>query len=165
MINSEFTDPRGEYKRVCPYCFEPFIADHMSRIYCESQNGKKDFCKNRYKRLVKELRECGIELDRPERPPVKFIFDKPAEGFINIDEKIKKDIIHKNVKVFEKLLNGAYSNEFMIENILKEKVILEVHDGLKDNVYGTKSPTYGSFMLVFLTTQKVRLINNNKNHE
>jgi hypothetical protein len=114
---------------------------------------------------VKELRECGIELDRPERPPVKLIFDKPAEGFINIDEKIKKDIIQKNVKVFERLLNGAYSNQFKINDLLKEQVIIEVYDRLEDNVYGTKSAVYGTYKLVILKDDIVVISNDKGKHE
>jgi hypothetical protein len=47
-------DPRGEYYRVCPYCKLQFTASHMNRDYCPSKNGKKDWCKNRYKRLVRK---------------------------------------------------------------------------------------------------------------
>ena len=46
-------DPRGEYMRECPYCKLQFTASHMNRDYCPSKNGKKDWCKNRYKRLVR----------------------------------------------------------------------------------------------------------------
>ena len=45
-------DPRGEYYRECPYCKLQFTANHINREYCPSKNGKKDWCKNRYKRLV-----------------------------------------------------------------------------------------------------------------
>ena len=47
-------DPRGEYMRECPYCKLQFTANHMNRDYCPSKNGKKDWCKNRYKRLVRK---------------------------------------------------------------------------------------------------------------
>ena len=47
-------DPRGEYMRECPYCKLQFTASHMNRDYCPSKNGKKDWCKNRYKRLVRK---------------------------------------------------------------------------------------------------------------
>ena len=45
-------DPRGEYYRECPYCKLQFTANHINREYCPSKNGKKDWCKNRYKRLA-----------------------------------------------------------------------------------------------------------------
>jgi hypothetical protein len=46
-------DPRGEYYRRCPYCKEDFTAKHMNRVFCYEKDGKKDWCKNRYKRLVR----------------------------------------------------------------------------------------------------------------
>jgi len=47
-------DPRGEYYRKCPYCSEEFTARHMNRIFCYDKDGMKDWCKNRYKRLVRK---------------------------------------------------------------------------------------------------------------
>ena len=49
----ENPDPRGEYKRTCPYCDKEFTANHMNREFCEEKNGKIDYCKNRYKRIAK----------------------------------------------------------------------------------------------------------------
>jgi ribosomal protein S27AE len=50
---SENPDPRGEYKRTCPYCEKEFTANHMNREFCPEKNGKIDYCKNRYKRIAK----------------------------------------------------------------------------------------------------------------
>lgn len=54
MTGEENPDPLGEYLKVCPYCGESFTAGHMNRQFCPEKNGFKDYCKNRYKRLVKE---------------------------------------------------------------------------------------------------------------
>jgi ribosomal protein S27AE len=86
MLLENFQDPRGEYKRICPYCLEPFIATHMNRFYCPEKNGVKNFCKHRQKRLVGELKESGIEIDRPERPPLKLLYEPSEKDFRNIDE-------------------------------------------------------------------------------
>jgi hypothetical protein len=50
---SENPDPRGEYKRTCPYCEKEFTANHMNREFCPEKNGMIDYCKNRYKRIAK----------------------------------------------------------------------------------------------------------------
>jgi hypothetical protein len=50
---SENPDPRGEYKRTCPYCDKEFTANHMNREFCPEKNGMIDYCKNRYKRIAK----------------------------------------------------------------------------------------------------------------
>jgi ribosomal protein S27AE len=65
MMQFENPDPRGEYIRTCPYCDEVFTAQHMNRKYCPEQNGKIDYCKNRYKRLAKleKLEQSIIEED------------------------------------------------------------------------------------------------------
>ena len=47
-------DPIGEYIRTCPYCEDVFTAQHMNREFCPEKNGLKDYCKNRYKRLVRK---------------------------------------------------------------------------------------------------------------
>ena len=74
MMEFENPDPRGEYKRTCPYCDEEFTAQHMNREYCPEKNGIIDYCKNRYKRLAKlekeeqarmELEEATDTLQKP----------------------------------------------------------------------------------------------------
>jgi ribosomal protein S27AE len=74
-------DPRGEYKRECPYCKLQFTANHMNRDYCPSKNGKKDWCKNRYKRIVRK-------------------------GETDYDFKQNQTNIRLNVKKIIRILNG-----------------------------------------------------------
>lgn len=76
-------DPRGEYLRECPYCKLQFTANHMNRDYCPSKNGKKDWCKNRYKRLVRK-------------------------GETDYDLMQHETNIRLNVKKIIRILNGAY---------------------------------------------------------
>ena len=42
-------DKTSEYYRICPYCREEFMADHMSRDFCDEDCGNK--FNNRKKRL------------------------------------------------------------------------------------------------------------------
>ena len=62
-------DPRGEYYRKCPYCNNEFTARHMNRLFCYEKNGMKDWCKNRYKRLV---RKGEVSLDLNYDPDIIF---------------------------------------------------------------------------------------------
>jgi hypothetical protein len=106
MYSENFKDPRGEYNRICPYCLEPFTATHMNRFYCPEKNGIKNFCKHRQKRLIKELKEDGIEIDRPKRPPLKLLYEPSEKDFRNIDEGIKETLLSRNIKLLNELLDG-----------------------------------------------------------
>lgn len=157
MNSLEHTDPRGEYKRVCPYCLEPFIANHMSRFYCESKNGIKNYCKNRQKRLVKELKERGISIDRPKRPPMKLIFEQNDKSYKNVDLSIKNSYIKRNIKILNLILNDSISIVVKEEVLKNQGFIFEMHDKIIDNFHGSKSPIYGEIMLVWDTDEDIRI--------
>lgn len=148
MYSENFKDPRGEYKRICPYCLEPFIATHMNRFYCPEKNGIKNFCKHRQKRLIKEFKESGIELERPKRPPLKLLFEPSEKDFRNIDEGIKETLLNRKIKILEKVLGESVSKEIAWDELEKLGFTLDSSDEITLNEFGTQSPTYGKFQLI-----------------
>jgi len=152
-----FRDPRGEYMRVCPYCHESFIATHMNRFYCPEKNGIKNFCKNRHKRLVDELRKCGLEMERPERPPLKLLFEPSVKNFRNIDEAIQDTVLNRKIKILEKVLGGLESEIISWEELQKLGFTLDEFDEMVKNEYGTRSPQYKNIQLVWLEENKVEI--------
>ena len=57
-------DKTSEYYRICPYCREEFMADHMSREYCNDQCG--DDFNNRKKRLDRRKNMASHEIGSQE---------------------------------------------------------------------------------------------------
>ncbi len=53
-------DKTSEYYRICPYCREEFMADHMSREYCDEDCGNK--FNNRKKRLDRRKNMASQEI-------------------------------------------------------------------------------------------------------
>lgn len=148
MYRENFQDPRGEYMRICPYCLEPFTATHMNRFYCPDKNGIKNFCKYRHKRLVKELKENGIEMERPKRPPLKLLFKPEHKDFRNIDEGIKETLLNRKIKILEKVLGESDSKNIAWNELENLGFTLNDYDEFTVNEHGTKSPTYGEFQLI-----------------
>ena len=152
-----FQDPRGEYLRVCPYCHESFIATHMNRFYCPEKNGIKNFCKNRHKRLVKELKKCGIALERPERPPLKLLFEPSEKNFRNIDEVIKDTLLDRKIKILENVLRESDVEVISWKELQKLGFTLDEYDEITQNEYGTRSPKYNNIQLVWLEENKIEI--------
>jgi hypothetical protein len=92
-------DPRGEYTRVCPYCRESFVADHLNRFYCPDKNGRKNFCKNRQKRINDNLRKSGSVLIAHENNPIKVFIEEPEIKERNIDQLIISAQKSKNISI------------------------------------------------------------------
>ena len=148
MSIENFKDPRGEYKRICPYCLEPFIATHMNRFYCPEKNGVKNFCKHRQKRLVNELKESGIEIDRPERPPLKLLYEPSEKDFRNIDEGIKETLLNRKIRILEKVLGESDSKDIAWDELENLGFTLDTTDEFTLNDFGSQSPTYGKIQLI-----------------
>ena len=53
-------DKTSEYYRICPYCREEFMADHMSRDFCDEDCGNK--FNNRKKRLDRRKNMASHEI-------------------------------------------------------------------------------------------------------
>lgn len=157
MKTENFQDPRGEYIRVCPYCHETFIATHMNRFYCPEKNGKKDFCKARFKRLVKELKEVGIEIERPKRPPLKLLFEPSEKTFRNIDEAIQDTVLNRKINILEQFLNDSDSRIISWDELQSLGFTLDEFDEIIENEYGTRSPKYKKIQLVWLEENKIEI--------
>lgn len=161
MIKENFKDPRGEYKRICPYCLDPFTATHMNRFYCPEKNGIKNFCKHRQKRLLKELKEDGFELERPKRPPLKLLYEPSEKDFRNIDEGIKETLLSRNIKLLYELLDGEKKKIVNYEQLKNIGFLFESFGKIETNKTGSKSPIYGEIQLTWLSEYKVEIINLN----
>lgn len=157
MHSDNFKDPRGEYKRICPYCLEPFTATHMNRFYCPEKNGIKNFCKHRQKRLLKELKEDGIEIERPKRPPLKLLVEPSEKDFRNIDESIKETLLNRKIKILEKVLGELDSKDITWNELENLGFTLDSIDEITLNEFGTQSPTYGKIQLIRLSENKIRV--------
>ena len=157
MKIENFQDPRGEYIRVCPYCYENFIATHMNRFYCPEKNGIKNFCKNRHKRLVKELKKCEIALERPERPPLKLSYNPSVKSFRNIDEAIQDTVLNRKINILEQVLNDSESRIISWDQLQRLGFTLDEFDEIIENEYGTRSPKYKKIQLVWLEENKIEI--------
>lgn len=110
MMESEYEDPRGEYLRICPYCDDEFVADHMNREFCPEKNGIKNWCKNRFKRISKEL---NIDND-----VVAILND--SEIAINQSSSINEESATKKS-------DYLVSNISIIEGVIKNEPYLKLH--------------------------------------
>jgi ribosomal protein S27AE len=79
-LSTNTLDKTSEYYRICPYCREEFMADHMSREYCN------DDCGNNFNNRIKRLNKRKLNLRSP-----------------NIDESIKRS--NNTDRSFEDQLN------------------------------------------------------------
>lgn len=109
-MESEYEDPRGEYLRICPYCDDEFVADHMNREFCPEKNGIKNWCKNRFKRISKEL---NIDND-----VVAILND--SEIAINQSSSINEESATKKS-------DYLVSNISIIEGVIKNEPYLKLH--------------------------------------
>lgn len=165
MTLENFFDPRGEYKRICPYCKQAFVADHMNRIYCPEKNGIKNFCKHRFKRLKKELLEFGVEIKRPERPPLKLLFEPENKDYKNLDAEIAKTLLNRKIKILQDILGNQKSKLTNWKTLQNLGFKIDDQDRFIKNNFGTKSPIYGNIYLLWHTDNDIELIKQNKEDE
>lgn len=105
MTGDENPDPIGEYVKECPYCGDTFTAGHMNRQFCPEKNGYKDYCKNRYKRRIKdELAPDNVDLSTAEsenepikNPEAETVVETPIELNKLIIQNIMSDTSQKNI--------------------------------------------------------------------
>jgi ribosomal protein S27AE len=81
-------DKTSEYYRICPYCKEEFMADHMSREYCNDKCG--DNFNNRKKRLVKRI-NGKLDSSSPTTTHSTIGFEEKIQSNINILNQFKID--------------------------------------------------------------------------
>jgi hypothetical protein len=158
MDNFDNPDPRGEYVRICPYCEEEFIANHMLREYCPEKNGKKDYCKNRYKRILmnQNLEDQDDDVqDYEENTSV----DKPDD----VDELNRLFIEGREDTYFASDLIGAHLRE---EQYLILPIDYLSFKGMNYSAYdelfqipGTYLfiATYGPFAIAWIEQEKIML--------
>ena len=92
-------DPLGEYFRLCPYCKDAFIANHLSRKFCPEKNGVADYCKNRFKRK------------------------KSSE----LKERLEDRLIHSNASVLRKVCKGNYITYVHENELLSLKYRFDIY--------------------------------------
>ncbi len=119
MTGEENPDPLGEYVKVCPYCGESFTAGHMNRQFCPEKNGFKDYCKNRYKRLVKE--------------ELSFIVDDQSiseETEINTENEITKETpLEITIHLMKHLLRHQLTLKLPLNHLSDLGASYEAYDG------------------------------------
>jgi hypothetical protein len=143
---SQFHDPRGEYFRQCPYCLEYNTVNHLNRQYCPEKNGKKDFCKNRFKRLKNNLKSIGVVVDKPESKPLKIDISRdPSERKKTIDDSIHDAMIRRNKKILESLLDSDEYIEMKFSDLLKEGYEINCFDSKEDKIRGVPLYKVGRF--------------------
>ena len=112
-------DKTSEYYRICPYCKEEFMADHMSREYCN------DDCGNNFNNRIKRLNKRKLNLRSP-----------------NIDESIKRS--NNTDRSFEDQLNRniCILHELSIDPELGAFISYEYLDtiGLDINYFSNRIP-------------------------
>ena len=143
----ENPDPRGEYKRTCPYCDKEFTANHMNREFCPEKNGKIDYCKNRYKRIAKyeKLEHSGNEVEEELETTISY---KEVELKLIDTRVIKQQIC--NISIMAATL-GSRQTITLPASYLKEKgVVYEAYD--KQHQYpdtGLQVLTYGPYAIAW----------------
>ena len=131
---SNQNDPRGEYTRVCPYCGDSFIADHLSRYYCPEKKGKKNQCKNRQKRVMDKVRKSGGIIPVHKKNPLEVSFKDKVLPSNDID-KISKDAqINSNIRVLEKIIGDKSYVELTEIELLEKGFDKEFFDSYEDTL-------------------------------
>lgn len=129
-------DPRGEYTRLCPYCRESFVADHLSRFYCPDKNGRKNFCKNRQKRINDNLRKSGGVLIAHENNPIKVFIEEPEIKERNIDHLILNAQKSKNTSILTEFIGDKKSTEVSESELLKKGFNYKLFDSFNETPSG-----------------------------
>jgi len=131
-------DPRGEYTRVCPYCKESFIADHLSRFYCPEKNGIQNQCKHRQKRIMDKIRKEGGVVPVHKSNPIEVVFKDRDLRVIDVDRISKEAQLYSNIKVLKELLGDKTSIEISPLNLLENGFDKEFFEGVEDTPIGIK---------------------------
>lgn len=153
---AQFQDPRGEYSKQCPYCLEYITVDHLNRDYCPEKNGKKDFCKNRYRRLKDNFEAIGVVIEKPESKPLKISITRDnAKSKKTIDDAINDSIVERNKKILESLLGTEDHCEIELNALLLKGYELDCYDSVYDTSSGHQVHKIGRFALAFLENDLV----------
>lgn len=147
-----------EYKRTCPYCKEQFTADHLSRVYCPSKLGRKNYCKNRQKRIFDNLRKDGLEVHFTQKPPLKILIEDQREKPNNLDEQIRQLRIQRNIFILDELtLNKEFSSRIPLKKIVDENYDFKVYETSIDKGSGGYEFHLGKYILVKETQDTIKI--------
>ena len=141
MKAEENPDPLGEYKRICPYCKVEFTANHMNRDYCPDKNGRKDYCKNRYKRVAKD--ELSFADD-----DIRIVVEKDHENK-NIEAiPTKENALRLTIRLMEDTLKNQITIKLPLHHLSNLGASYDAYDH-QYTIPGTelKVLTYGPYAL------------------
>ena len=139
-------DPRGEYTRVCPYCRESFVAYHLSRFYCPDKNGRKNFCKNRQKRINDNLRKSGSVLIEHRKNPMQVFIEEPLLNEKDIDQIIINTQKDKNISILSEFLGDEKFIEVTERELLEKGFDSKFFDSYEDTKSGIKIYSVGKYV-------------------
>ena len=135
--------------KACEYCHETFEADHMLRKYCPQKYGVIDFCKyerkkEREKEKLAAKENVGLQTQKPPLVWRRIIPVKkgPAINPVRVVEVPSKPTIDErteNLLRIERLMDGAISKNFAMEEIDRSRLDILIIDGKipdpRDNNY------------------------------
>ena len=136
-------DPRGEYTRVCPYCRESFVADHLSRFYCPDKNGRKNFCKNRQKRINDNIRKTGSVFIAHKKNPIQVFIQEPKKNEKDIDQLVINAQKSKNSSILTEFLGDKKFIEVTERELLEKGFDSKLFDSYEDTKSGIKIYSVG----------------------
>lgn len=150
MSEFENPDPRGEYVRECPYCFDVFTAEHMHQKYCPEKNNRKDYCKNRHKRVLANLKKN--ELCEEQEEYLDEAIDDPVDETIEIpfaEPQINMQVYNNTNLIGAHL---GFRNQLKLnKDYLKDKgLVYEAYDE-RHQIPGTELylATYGPYAIAW----------------
>lgn len=138
-------DPRGEYTKVCPYCRESFIVYHLNRDYCPTKYGRNNFCKNRQKRIMDNIRKSGGVIIENEKNPIKVFIEEPLIDNYNIDQIIKDSQKSKNCCVLGDFLGDKKFIEVTERELLEKGFDSKFFDSSQETKSGIKIYFIGKY--------------------
>ena len=138
-------DPRGEYTRVCPYCRESFVAYHLSRFYCPDKNGRKNFCKNRQKRINDNLRKSGSVLIEHRKNPMQVFIQEPKKNEKDIDQLVINAQKSKNSSILTEFLGDKEYTEVSKNELLEKGFDYKLFDSFNETSSGIKIYFIGKY--------------------
>jgi len=135
MSSQFFRD--NNYKSICPYCLEGFLANHGIRRYCAEKNGSPDYCKNRFDKQIKNLTllESNSVYKRSDAKEeyqrlynIQVLSNLCNEGFVSVSDdeilKLKYDMFiydRREVLIrdpFYKLHVGPFLLEWRVDQLI-----------------------------------------------
>lgn len=160
MTGDENPDPLGEYVRVCPYCGDQFTAGHMNREFCPEKNGFKDYCKNRYKRIVKE--EIVNQQSLENEPVVESSNKDEVALPLNNTEETTKSQLQTNICLMAAAIGNSQTIKLPKYHLVEKGVVYEANDGkhqlpgseLHVLTFGPYAVAWGYLNHILLTLKK-----------